>query len=268
MLHTYFMLSEKLSPAPKSHDVSVESIQKEQYERISPEYNIHYNDPYSQKYMRRFVFETMFAGIDLNNKNVLEAMCGGGQTAKYLLEKNARVTGIDISPQQIASFQQRHPSARTICASILNSGIESQTFDVVSVIGGVHHMPPYIAETLLEIHRILKPGGYFCFMEPHRESMLETFRKAWYKRDNLFAENEEAVNMSELRSEFNNHFEFIHEHYLGNIAYLLVLNSMVFRIPIKLKKFYSPALIAIESLSNKILGKPFSCFVIAQWQKK
>ncbi len=197
-----------LSSAPESCNINVESIQKEQYERISPEYDIHYNDAYSQKYMRRFVFEPMFAGIDLNNKSVLEAMCGGGQSAKYLLDKNACVTGIDISPQQIANFKQRHPRALTICASILNSGIESESFAVVSVIGGIHHMPPYTTKTILEIHRILEPGGYFCFMEPHRESVLETFRKAWYKRDNLFAENEEAVDMSELRSEFNDYFKF------------------------------------------------------------
>lgn len=261
------MITEQLqnftTPIPNT-----ETIQKLHYERIAKDYDVHYNDEYSQRYMKKFVFDPMFKGIDVKNKSVLEAMCGGGQTTKYLLERQAKVTGLDISPQQTSNFKRRHQSADVLCGSILNSGVESESFDVVTVVGGIHHMPPHTNESILEIHRMLKPGGYFCFMEPHSESVAEGFRRAWYKRDSLFAENEAAVNMSEMHSNFERHFDFNHEHYLGNVGYLLVLNSMVFRVPIKLKPLYSPMLTSTETLLNKILGKPFSCFVVAQWQKK
>lgn len=247
---------------------NTETLQKQHYERIAADYDAHYNDKFSQRYMQKFVFEPMFKDIDVNNKSVLEAMCGGGQTTKYLLDRNARVTGLDISPQQTAHFKKRHQDAEVICGSILNSGIASESFDIVSVVGGIHHMPPYTRESIAEIHRMLKPGGYFCFMEPHSESAAESFRRAWYKRDTLFAENEAAVNMSELRENFKESFNFRHEHYLGNFGYLLVLNSMVFRIPLKLKPLYSPSLMATEAVLNKVFGKPLSCFVVAQWQKK
>lgn len=247
---------------------NTEILQKMHYERIAADYDAHYNDDFSQAYMEKFVFEPMFRGIEIENKSVLEAMCGGGQTVKYLLNRRARVTGLDISPQQTAHFKNRHARAEVICGSILNSGIADESFDIVSVVGGIHHMPPYTSESITEIHRVLKPGGYFCFMEPHSESVAESFRRAWYKRDSLFAENEAAVNMSALRDTFNNVFEFRHEHYLGNFGYLLVLNSMVFRIPLKLKPFYSPSLMATEAVLNKVFGKPLSCFVVAQWQKK
>lgn len=245
-----------------------ETLQKEHYDRIGAEYDNHYNDLYSQKYMRRFVFEPMFAGVEVNDKSVLEAMCGGGQLTEYLLNKNAKVTGLDISPQQTINFKRRHKKADVVCGSILNSGIESESFDVVAVIGGIHHMPPYTNESIQEIYRVLKPGGYFCFMEPHSRTLAESFRRAWYKRDSLFAENEAAIDMNDLHKDFSEHFDFRHEHYLGNFGYLFVLNSMVFRIPLKLKRVYSPAFIAAEAVLNKILGKPFSCFVVAQWQKK
>lgn len=261
MTSTQFELSPSVS-------LSTETIQRQHYERISTDYNAHYNDFYSQKYMQRFVFEPMFAGIDLNNKIVLEAMCGGGQATEYLLNRQSKVIGLDISPQQTANFKRRHNQADVLCASILNSGIASESFDIVSVVGGIHHMPPHTNESILEIHRILKPGGYFCFMEPHSESLAEIARKAWYKRDSLFAENEAAVNMSKLRKDFQDYFNLKHEHYLGNFGYLLVLNSMVFRLPLKLKPFYSPPLLAAETVFNKLLGKSLSCFVVAQWQKK
>ncbi len=105
-------------------------------------------------------------------------------------------------------------------------------------------------------------------MEPHSESLAEVFRRTWYKHDPLFAKNEAAINMTELRKSFNDRFDFKNELYLGNFGYLFVLNSMVFRIPKKLKTIYSPAMMVLESLVNKIAGKPLSCYVVGQWQKK
>jgi SAM-dependent methyltransferase len=243
-------------------------LQQQHYECIAAEYDSHYNDLYSHRYMRKFAFEPMFDEIDLKDKNVLEAMCGGGQTTNYLLERGAKVTGLDISPQQASNFKLRHPDTEVRCGSILNSDIASDSFDIISVVGGIHHMPPHIEEAVLEIHRILKPGGYFCFMEPHSETAVDRVRRAWYKRDPLFAKNEEAINMTELRETFVEHFEFKHEFYGGNFGYLFVLNSMVFRIPLFLKPLYSPAMMAAETVFNKVGGKLLSCFVVAQWQKK
>ena len=74
--------------------------------------------------------------------------------------------------------------------------------------------------------------------------------------------------MKALREEFSASFAFKSETYSGNLAYLLVLNSMVFRIPLSLKSYYSPALMALEPIINKVQGKLLSCFVVAQWQKK
>lgn len=251
-----------------SPTLTSEALQKDHYERISAGYDAHYNDFQSQKYIRRFILDPMFKGIELENKLVLEAMCGGGQITEYLLEKNARVVGLDISPSQMAYFHRRHNRAQVVCGSMLNSGIKDESFDAVAIIGGIHHLPPHTSESLHEIHRVLKTGGYFCFAEPHSESLAEMPRKMWYKRDSLFAENEAAVNMSELRNEFSKMFDFKTEIYLGNVAYLLVFNSMVFRVPLRLKPFYSPALMGMEGILNRLLGKPFSCLVVAQWQKK
>ena len=114
----------------------------------------------------------------------------------------------------------------------------------------------------------MRPGGYFCFAEPHAGSLPELFRRQWYKHDSLFADNEAGIDMRALKNEFSSTFKFKSESYAGNAAYLLVLNSMVFRIPVSLKSFYAPALMAVESVINKLQGELSSCFVVAQWQKK
>ena len=44
-----------------------------------------------------------------------------------------------------------------------------------------------------EIHRILKPGGLFYFVEPNKDTWINAIRKLWYKFDSKFAEDEEAI---------------------------------------------------------------------------
>src|SRR5215510_4543442 len=100
--------------------VGIEQLQALHYNRISSQYERHYGDVCSKEYRERFIEQPMFAGIDLRGMNVLEAMCGNGQTTAFLLSQGARVTGLDISTAEIDSFQKRWPSEKARCASILS----------------------------------------------------------------------------------------------------------------------------------------------------
>jgi SAM-dependent methyltransferase len=244
-----------------------ELLQKAHYDKIAASYEAHYSDECSQKYRARFIYDPMLEGIDLTGKKVLEGMCGSGQTTAYLLSKGARVTGLDISKEEIASFRQRWPECEAIAGSMLDSGLERDSFDCVVVVGGLHHLHPRLNDAVGEIHRILKPGGYFCFAEPHSRALPDLVRRYWYRHDHLFADNEEAIDVDRLKDQFSAKFTFKKETYLGNVGYLLVLNSMVFRIPLRLKPIYTPVLMPLESVINRIQGKLFSCFVVTQWQK-
>ncbi|MCI0659841.1 MAG: class I SAM-dependent methyltransferase [Acidobacteria bacterium] len=245
-----------------------EQIQKLHYDQIAQEYESHYDDPCSQRYRDQFFHQPIFDGMNLSGMKVIEAMCGSGQTTRYLLSQGALVTGLDISDEGINSFSKRWPECRAVRASILDSELESDSFDAVVIVMGLHHLHPSVSAAINEIHRILRPGGYLCFAEPHRGSFPDLFRQQWYKHDPLFASNEEAIDLQAMKREFASHFSFNRERYFGNIAYLLVLNSMVFRIPLKLKPLYTPALIHLESLVNPLQGRLFSCFVGCQWQKR
>src|SRR5713101_3331304 len=157
----------------------IEELQELHYDRISPQYELHYGDPCSQEYRDRFINQPMFAGIDLHGLDVLEAMCGNGQTTEFLLSRGARVTGLDISTAEIDSidsFQQRWPGSDATCGSMLSSGFAGDSFDCVAVVGGLHHFHPHLSDALREIHRILKPGGRFCFAEPHQGSLPDRVR--------------------------------------------------------------------------------------------
>lgn len=243
-------------------------LQAEHFDQLQSLYEAHYDDASTQRYRHEFMNRPMFEGIDLAGKKVLEAMCGSGQTTKYLLSRGASVTGIDISQEQIDSFERRWPQCRGICSSVLESGLEDESFDCVAVIGGLHHVQPHVHEAVTEIHRVLKPAGYFCFVEPHKGSFPDSIRKVWYKHDlSFFGENEESLDLEALKAAFDSRFRFLRESYQGNVAYLFVYSSMILRMPLKLKPLYTPALIAIESVIKRLQGRRTSCFVACQWQK-
>ena len=244
-----------------------EEMQRQLYDGIASQYTTHSDDYWSKKYHRRFIDEPMLGNINLSSANVIDAFCGSGEMTSYLLEKGAHITGIDISQEQIANFQKHFPGCIGICSSILSTGLESNFYDCVVVAGGLHHVHPHVPEAINEIHRILKVGGYFCFVEPHKGSLADRVRRLWYQHDSMFAENEAAIDLVALKADFSPKFKFISEVYKGNIAYLLVLQSMVLRLPLQIKSIYSPLLMKIESILEKIQGKLFSCYVICQWMK-
>lgn len=246
-----------------------EEAQKRHYERLAAEYDEgHYDDPWSRRYRRRFIDAPLLDGLDLNGREVLEAMCGGGHVAATLLERGARVTGLDISAAGIDSFRRRWPECKAVCASILDSGLPAESFDVAIVVAGLHHLHPHVPEAIEEVHRLLKPGGTFCFMEPHRGSLPDWFRRRWYRIDPLFLDNEAAIDLAALKGRFADHFEVVTERYGGNLAFLLVQNSLVFRIPLGAKRFYAPLLLPLEAALGRLQGRRLSCFALCRWRKK
>jgi 2-polyprenyl-3-methyl-5-hydroxy-6-metoxy-1,4-benzoquinol methylase len=209
----------------------------------------------------------MFEGMTLSGMRVIEAMCGSGETAQYLISQGAQVSGLDISDETITSFSQRWPQSQGICASILDSRPHSASYDTLVMVGRLHHLHPNVNAVIDEIHRILRPGGFLCFVEPHQGSFTDLIRQWWYNRDHLFADNEEAIDLGEMKSKFASTFIFNRERHLGNAAYLLVLASTILRIPLGLKPFYTRPLLFIESLISPFQGKLSSWFVACQWPK-
>jgi len=242
--------------------------QQMHYDEIMQEYELHYDDKYSQKYRKIFINKPLLSGIDLKGKKVLEAMCGSGQTTAALLNKGAQVTGLDISKQAVNSYQKKWPGIKTVQSSIFQTPFEDNSFDAVTVVGGLHHLHPDMKKGIDEIHRILKVGGWFCFMEPHKGSIQNWFRQRWYGKDKLFEENEEAVDITQIEKEHHNKFRVISKEFHGGPAYLFVLNSMVWRIPHKIKKYYSSPLLFIEKLIDPLINRYLAGHTVCQWRKK
>jgi len=253
-----------LNKEPKDY----EARQQAHYDQIGEAYEAHYSDEWSNLYRRRFLYGPLVAGIDLRGRKVLDAMCGSGQTAEYLLSQGAVAYGLDISPQVIEQFRAKLPTAVGVQGSILNSDFDSESFDAVFITGGLHHVHPKVPEAVAEIHRILKPGGWLCFYEPHTGSFADAVRRFWYRHDNLFEENEAAVDFDDLVRRNADRFDFVTTRYSGGPAYLLVFNSMVFRVPLAWKAGYTRPLLWLERNLERVQRKSTSCFTMVQWRKR
>ncbi len=245
----------------------VDDRQRAHYDSIAIGYEEHYSDHWSLRYRERFINSPLTRGIDLGGKRVLDAMCGSGELTGYLLERGADVVGLDISPVVIDLFHSKHPRATGLVGSIFDTGFEGESFDVVAVVGGLHHAQPNVAGAIDEIHRILRPGGWFVFAGPHKGSVMDTLRRLWYRFDPLFEANEQSVDVAAVEAGNGERFQFVSRRFGGGIAYLLVFNSMVFRVPRWLKNLYSPALMGAEWLFQPLVRRRTGCMTIVQWRK-
>jgi len=106
-------------------------------------------------------------GSNLRGKDVLEVACGGGQSAVWLVEQGAKVTGVDFSSEQLAHAQTLARSKKVRIRFIESnvedlSMLENSSFDIAFSAYALGFVED-IRRTFREVRRVLRPGGLFAF---------------------------------------------------------------------------------------------------------
>lgn len=129
---------------------------------------------------------------------VLDVGCGIGGTSRYLAKKlggNAEVTGITLSPNQVArattlAREQGIKNAQFQVMDALNMGFPDNSFDVVWACESGEHMPDK-KRYVDEMTRVLKPGGRIVIatwcqrddsskpFDPEERKMLDFLYAEW-----------------------------------------------------------------------------------------
>jgi SAM-dependent methyltransferase len=112
---------------------------------------------------------TEFAGARL-----LEVGCGMGTDLLQFARGGAQVTGVDLTPRSI-QISRQHFTVYDERGDFALSDAEhlpfaNESFDAVYSNGVLHHTPD-TAGAVLEIHRVLRPGGLARVMLYHRGSL-------------------------------------------------------------------------------------------------
>jgi ubiquinone/menaquinone biosynthesis C-methylase UbiE len=135
--------------------LTITDIVENGYDEIAESY-------YSHRDLEKFNSELdKFSELVPKNAHVLDAGCGAGiPTAKYLIKKGLKVTGIDISSTMIQLAKKNVPEADFLKMDINNITFPENTFEGLISVYTLFHIP---RKNHLQIFKtffdILKPGG-------------------------------------------------------------------------------------------------------------
>ena len=132
------------------------------YDKISHTYRgdvLDWNDPAIIQYAQ-WVSELI--ALIPSHSAVLDLGCGNGiPVAKLLVDGGFAVSGVDISPVQVARAQLALPGAHFICADMTELAFPAQTFAAIVSFYAIIHVPVAEQPALLaSMYEWLLPGGY------------------------------------------------------------------------------------------------------------
>lgn len=92
--------------------------------------------------------------------------CGEGRLTRHLKGLGHKVVGFDASPTLIAAAQEADPSAEVVVADAALLPLADCSADLAVAFMSLHDVDE-LPQVMLEIRRILKPGGKLCFAIVH-----------------------------------------------------------------------------------------------------
>ena len=142
-------------------------------------------------------------GIQQPIKKILEVGCGAGFSVDYLKGKFINYTGLDYS-ENLIKYAIKHNSATGVkfeCLNINDFNTELK-FDVVLMIGVLHHMPKP-ENVIKSLSRILSPDGIIVVNEPQAGNpFIGLLRKIRKKIDDNYSTDQVEFTKDEIYSMF------------------------------------------------------------------
>ena len=109
---------------------------------------------------------------------VLDVATGNGGFIHFLLEglkDYEKIVGIDTKPDLETLFDKQfadHP-VRSLQMDATELDFKDESFDTVCISNSLHHLPN-VEHTLIEMMRVLKPGGHLIILEMYCNDQTET----------------------------------------------------------------------------------------------
>jgi SAM-dependent methyltransferase len=205
----------------------------------------------------------------LNGKVVADLASGSGHNSAAVLRRfpGAKVIGFDNSSKACESYE-RNTGGKAYQIDLMSGTDHGIRADVAMVFGGIHHCAANLPQTFKTTAHIVRPGGLLLMYEPNRQYILQGARQAWYWLDKYFdQETEAALNHGAIAKLASEHFSAAFCRYMGGPAYFLIYNSLLFRLPARLKRRIAPPLFVLERLYDLLPGCWWYPYFVARWQR-
>ncbi len=126
------------------------------------------------------LYDHLLGDVDLRGLDVLEVGCGRGGGASFIsrYHRPRSMTGVDLSPANIAFCRWRHslPGLRFLPGDAEALPFADGTYDVVVNVESSHHYRS-MTQFLAEAQRVLRPGGSFYFADLRGKRHVATLRR-------------------------------------------------------------------------------------------
>jgi SAM-dependent methyltransferase len=173
------------------------------HRELAPSWEQRYKKPAFQA--RQRAFEECLAGHDLHGQEWLDAGCGSGTLARYLVEAGARVLGVDAAEEMItmarelagqqsageAGASQNKPSPQLRfehIATITHLPLADRSLDGILCSSVLEYVPDPPA-CLAEFARVLRPGGLLVVSVANRNSLVRKAQVGTHWLGRLFGKS-------------------------------------------------------------------------------
>jgi SAM-dependent methyltransferase len=124
------------------------------------------NDPTSElwgEHRARYRFATRWAA----GRRVLDVACGSGFGLQMLRQAGGRAVGIDLDARTLVDVHAHDRAAVLVLADGTRLPLSDASIDLITSFETVEHVPDARA-LVLELRRVLKPGGTLLLSTPNR----------------------------------------------------------------------------------------------------
>jgi ubiquinone/menaquinone biosynthesis C-methylase UbiE len=148
------------------------------------------------------LYEHVRGGVDLRGLRVLEVSCGHGGGTSYFTRtyQPAEYVGMDLNPEAIRHAEARHQAhgLRFQVGDAQKLPFPDATFDVVINVEASHCYPDFPG-FVVEVSRVLKPGGRFCHADLRYRNGVDEWVAALAKHPKLRLDEMRLINPEVIR---------------------------------------------------------------------
>ncbi|OAI09642.1 hypothetical protein A1359_18680 [Methylomonas lenta] len=250
--------------------------QREHFNEISEKYFEARKHP-NHLLLKKLIWEKFLKRnrcIGAEVKRVLEPMCGMAEGYEILsknLIQNFVYQGFDYSENMVEIARTQNPLLKIEWNDVTTYQASGDLFDLIILIGGLHHVYSRTQDILKNLGNSLLPGGYFLSFEPTHDNWLaRRIRQRVYKSNDLFDDDtEQGFEYPDLDRYFKNAgYEKVDEVYPGLIAYILYYNPDAFPMLNVGGKYIVKSLFAIDRLFwGNWIGRKLSFATLSLWRR-
>lgn len=250
--------------------------QREHFNKISDKYFSARSHP-NHLLLKRLIWKEFFArhpGLGARVRRVLEPMCGMAEGFGILRENLAtdfEYVGFDYSEKMVEIARAQHPQLRLEHGDVTAYRPAGDPFDMIVLIGGLHHVFSRTGEVLRNLRQALAPGGMFLSFEPtHDNPVARRARQKIYASNDLFDDDtEQGFEYRDLEDHFRRAgYRRIDEVYPGLLAYVLYYNPDAFpALNVGGQGLVRSAFAVDRMFWANIVGRKLSFATISLWER-